>query len=74
MKQKLSKIEEISSYYLNDTDTSYVDIIQQAKKIMDNYFLWTIYYLLTSKMWKNSGKLLYKWKKSYWTFGRRNAQ
>ena len=34
-----SKIAEISSYYLNDTDTSYVDIIQQAKEIMDNYYI-----------------------------------
>ena len=39
MKQKLNKIEEISSYYLNDTDTSYVDVIQQAKEIMDNYYI-----------------------------------
>ena len=34
-----SRIAEISSYYLNNTDTSYVDIIQQAKEIMDNYYL-----------------------------------
>ena len=34
-----SKIAEISSYYLNNTDTSYVDIIQQAKEIMDNYYI-----------------------------------
>ena len=26
-------------YYLNNTDTSYVDIIQQAKEIMDNYYI-----------------------------------
>ena len=34
-----SRIAEISSYYLNDTDTSYVDIIKQAKEIMDNYYI-----------------------------------
>ena len=34
-----SKITEISSYYLNDTDISYVDIIQQAKEVMDNYYI-----------------------------------
>ena len=34
-----SKIAEISSYYLNDTDTSYVNVIQQAKEILDNYYI-----------------------------------
>ena len=33
-----NKIAEISSYYLNNTDTSYVNIIKQAKEIMDNYY------------------------------------
>ena len=39
LSSKKSKIAEISSYYLNDTDTSYVEIIQQAKEIMDNYYI-----------------------------------
>ena len=34
-----SKIAEISSYYLNDTDTSYVEVIKQAKEIMDSYYI-----------------------------------
>ena len=34
-----NKIAEISSYYLNDTDTSYVDIIKEAKEILDNYYI-----------------------------------
>ena len=39
LSSKKSKIAELSSYYLNDTDTSYVNIIQQAKEIMDNYYI-----------------------------------
>ena len=39
LSSKKSKIAEISSYYLNNTDTSYVSIIQQAKEIMDNYYI-----------------------------------
>ena len=34
-----SRIAEISSYYLNDTDTSYVEVIKQAKEIMDTYYI-----------------------------------
>ena len=33
-----SKIAEISSYYLNNTDTSYVGIIETAKDILNNYY------------------------------------
>ena len=33
-----SKIAEVSSYYLNDTDTSYSDIIIKVKEIFDNYY------------------------------------
>ena len=38
LSSKKSKIAEISSYYLNDTDTSFIDIIKKAKDIMDNYY------------------------------------
>ena len=34
-----SKIAEISSYYLNNTDTSYVGIIQMTKEIFNNYYI-----------------------------------
>ena len=34
-----NKIAEISSYYLNHTDTSYIDLIQEAKDILDNYYI-----------------------------------
>ena len=34
-----SRIAEISSYYLNNTDTSYVDIISKAKEILNNYYI-----------------------------------
>ena len=34
-----SKIAEISSYYLNHTDTSYVGIIQMTKEILNNYYI-----------------------------------
>jgi len=34
-----SKIAEISSYYLNGTDTSYYDIINKAVEIMNNYYI-----------------------------------
>ena len=34
-----SKIAEISSYYLNETDTSYSEIIKKAKEIIDNYYI-----------------------------------
>ena len=33
-----NKIVGISSYYLNNTDTSYYEIIQEAKNILDNYY------------------------------------
>ena len=33
-----SKIVGISTYYLNNTDSSYNDIIQKAKYILDNYY------------------------------------
>ena len=33
-----NKIVEIASYYLNDTDTSYYEILNQAKYILDNYY------------------------------------
>ena len=33
-----SKIVGISTYYLNNTDSSYNDIIQKAKNILDNYY------------------------------------
>ena len=39
LSSKKSKIAEIYSYYLNNTDTSYVDIIQKAKEIMLNYYI-----------------------------------
>ena len=39
LSSKKSKIAEISSYYLNDTDTSFVDMIQKAKEIMSNYYI-----------------------------------
>ena len=38
-KQKLIKLVKLTSFYLNDTDTSNVDIIQQAKEIMDIYYV-----------------------------------
>ena len=34
-----SRIAEISSYYLNNTDTSYYDIIKKAVEILDNYYI-----------------------------------
>ena len=34
-----SKIAEISSYYLNGTDTSYYDIINKAVEILNNYYI-----------------------------------
>ena len=34
-----SKIAEISSYYLNNTDTSYIGIIEKAKEILNNYYI-----------------------------------
>ena len=37
LSSKKSKIAEIYSYYLNNTDTSFVDIIQKAKEILLNY-------------------------------------
>ena len=36
---KKSKIAEISSYYLNYTDTSYSQIIKDAKEIIDKYYI-----------------------------------
>ena len=39
LSSKKSKIAEISSYYLNNTDTSFVDIIEKAKEIMSNYYI-----------------------------------
>ena len=33
-----SKFVEIASFYLNNTDTSYYDIIQNVKNILDNYY------------------------------------
>ena len=39
LSSKKSKIAEVSSYYLNNTDTSYIDIINKAKEILDNYFI-----------------------------------
>ena len=39
LSSKKSRIAEISSYYLNDTDTSYVEVIKQAKEIMDTYYI-----------------------------------
>ena len=39
LSSKKSKIAEISSYYLNNTDTSFVDIIQKAEEIMSNYYI-----------------------------------
>ena len=33
-----SKIVEIASFYLNDTDTSYYDILKNVKNILDNYY------------------------------------
>ena len=39
LSSKKSKIAEISSYYLNNTETSFVDIIQKAKEIMSNYYI-----------------------------------
>ena len=34
-----SKIVGIANYYLNNTDVSYYEIIQSAKKILDNYYI-----------------------------------
>jgi hypothetical protein len=34
-----SKIAEISCYYLNHTDTSYSDIIEKSKEILENYYI-----------------------------------
>ena len=39
LSSKKSKIAEIYSYYLNNTDTSYVDIIQKVKEIMSHYYI-----------------------------------
>ena len=39
LSSKKSKIAEIYSYYLNNTDTSFVDIIQKVKEIMSNYYI-----------------------------------
>ena len=39
LSSKKSKIAEISTYYLNDTDTSYVEVIKQAKEIVDTYYI-----------------------------------
>lgn len=33
-----SKIVEIASFYLNDTDTSYYEILKKVKIILDNYY------------------------------------
>ena len=33
-----SKIVEIASFYLNDTDTSYYEILSKVKDILDNYY------------------------------------
>ena len=33
-----SKIAKVSSYYLNNTDISYNEIIKNAKKVLDNYY------------------------------------
>ena len=33
-----SKIVGVSTYYLNNTDSSYYEMIQQAKNILDNYY------------------------------------
>ena len=33
-----SKIVEISTYYLNNTDTSYYELIQNTSNILDNYY------------------------------------
>ncbi len=33
-----NKLTEISSYYLNNTPTSYVSTIEKAKKILENYY------------------------------------
>ena len=45
---KKSKIAEISSYYLNYTDTSYTEIIKNAKEIIDNYYINEINLILPS--------------------------
>ena len=34
-----NKIVKIESYYLNNTDTSFYEFIQQAKNILDNYYI-----------------------------------
>ena len=39
LSSKKSKIAEISSFYLNHTDTSYFEIIQQAKEILETYYI-----------------------------------
>jgi len=39
LSSKKSKIAEISSYYLNNTDTSYIDLIEKATEIMSNYYI-----------------------------------
>ena len=33
-----SKIVEIASFYLNDTDTSYYEILKKINNILDNYY------------------------------------
>jgi len=39
LSSKKSKIAEINSYYLNYTDTSFVDIIKKATEILSNYHI-----------------------------------
>ena len=39
LSSKNSKNVEISTYYLNHTDTSYINIIQKAKEILNNYYI-----------------------------------
>ena len=34
-----NKLTEISTYYLNYTSSSYVDIVQQAQNILENYYI-----------------------------------
>ena len=39
LSSKKSKIAEINSYYLNYTDTSFIDIIKKATEILSNYYI-----------------------------------
>ena len=39
LSSKKSKIAEITSYYLNNADTSFVDIIKKANEIVSNYYI-----------------------------------